>query len=149
MEMLQEASSADGRKRILVVDDDGTIVDLIRDALSPDYIVATAESYAEAMAYLAGEPCDLVITDLGMPLLSGAELIHAIRQSSLGDIPIIAMSAYPQLQELVKGFNLQGMLPKPFALEDLSDCVAKALGEPPPDRETVQNPSVEIKKGQG
>ena len=77
---------------ILVVDDQDTILEIVRDfLLSEEYVVITARSGAEALDILGDTSVDLLITDLGMDGMSGWELIEEVRRIGI-PIKILAMS---------------------------------------------------------
>ena len=68
---------------LLLVDDEQQILRALKPALAAaGYAVATAETGHEAMAYLAGEACDVVILDLGLPDMDGKAVISRIREWS-------------------------------------------------------------------
>jgi DNA-binding response OmpR family regulator len=120
--------------RILVIDDDETILELLTDALSPEYYVATAHDALEGVEHLMGDHFDLLIIDLGMPVLDGVELIHKIRANSpFTKIPILVLSAYPELRTRLRGSDVQAIMAKPFSIEQLNRTVAKIVdGIPAP-----------------
>ncbi len=116
------------KPRILVIDDDETILELIRDALSTDYDILTAQDALEAVDLLLNEHFDLLIVDLGMPIVDGIELIQKLRASSpFRQIPILVISAFPELRTRVGTAEVQAILPKPFAIDDLLRHLEEAL----------------------
>ncbi|HEU0114812.1 MAG TPA: response regulator [Thermomicrobiales bacterium] len=101
-------------KTVLVVDDETAIRQLLRFALEDEgYRVQIAASGAEALAAVAREPPDLVVSDIWMPHMDG--LILAGRLRRLG-IPVILMSAVataidlPDVPLLCKPFDLDRLL---------------------------------------
>ena len=66
--------------KILIVDDDDAIRDTLYDLLSEEYVCQTAETAEMAVARLAADSYDVVLTDISMPGLSGLELLGHIRQ---------------------------------------------------------------------
>jgi two-component system, chemotaxis family, sensor kinase CheA len=91
---LDERPPAGNRAAILVVDDALTVRELQRSILErAGYDVRTAVDGAEAMARLAEEPVDLVLTDIEMPNLDGFGLVEAIRaHESLSTIPVVLLT---------------------------------------------------------
>lgn len=78
--------------RLLLVDDEPQIVRALTPALqAAGYTVDVAVTGEGALTQLAGEPCDVVILDLGLPDLDGKQVIVRIREWS--DAPIIVLSA--------------------------------------------------------
>ena len=105
---------------LLLVDDEQQILRALRPALSAaGYEVATAETGGEALAYLASEPCDVVILDLGLPDMDGKEVIARIREWS--EAPILVLSARDLEHEKIAALD-QGaddFINKPFGVEEL------------------------------
>lgn len=117
--------------RILVVDDDEAILELVRQALSPFYFIVTASDSLLAVDLLINERFDLLIIDLGLPLLDGTELIRQLRsQPPYAQIPILVMSAFPKLRDRLSGSEVEAILPKPFAVDQLARVVADTLARP-------------------
>jgi two-component system KDP operon response regulator KdpE len=114
--------------RILVIDDDETILDLIKETLSSDYQILTAHDALEGVDLLMSERFDLLIIDLGMPVVDGVELIEKIRANSpFEKTPILVVSAFPELRRRLAGADVQAILPKPFSLDDLTRKVAETI----------------------
>lgn len=74
-----EADATARRKRVLVVDDDASYREFLRDWLRGTYEVVMANGGEQAMKVLAAQKCDLVLLDYEMPLVSGAETMERIR----------------------------------------------------------------------
>lgn len=91
--------------RVLVVDDDDEIGDLLRDYLAAEgYPVTIATRGEEALAVLAAEPVDCAILDVMMPGLSGFELCRRIRER--WDLPILFLSARQDDADKLRGLGL-------------------------------------------
>ncbi len=123
--------------RILVIDDDETILDLLKDTLTPDYQISTAHDSLEGVELMMSERFDLLIIDLGMPVLDGVELIGKIRANSpFNKIPILVLSAYPELRARLRGTDVEAVMAKPFGIEQLQKMVARIIageqGRPAP-----------------
>ena len=116
------------QRRILVIDDDETILDLLKDTLSPEYQISTAHDSLEGVELMMSERFDLLIIDLGMPVLDGVELIGKIRQNSpFNKIPILVLSAYPELRARLRGADVDAVMAKPFGIEHLQKTVGKII----------------------
>jgi PAS domain S-box-containing protein len=114
------------RLSVLVVDDDSLVLtstSLLLEDLG--HRVLTAASGAQALALIdQGEMVDLIITDMAMPRMSGAELAHAVRILK-PDLPIILATGYA---ERLEGFAAQlPRLPKPFTQLHLVDIIAHSI----------------------
>ena len=106
---------------LLIVEDD----DLLRDALCAQLIQAghTATPAADgerAQALLAGNNFDGVILDLGLPRVSGLEVLHWIRQR-LAALPVLVLTARDGVEDRVQGLNAgaDDYLTKPFSMAEL------------------------------
>ncbi|MDD2390603.1 MAG: PocR ligand-binding domain-containing protein [Desulfobacterales bacterium] len=125
-----------GSERILFVDDEAFLVDLVRQMLEKlGYRVESRTDPVEALDLFKSDPFafDLIITDLTMPGLTGitlSEKIHQIRP----EIPIILCSGYAEKlrDETVRRTGIKKFLVKPFTLSSLSGMVYKALKKTDP-----------------
>ena len=103
---------------VLVVDDDEAIRDTLYDLLSEEYVCQTAETAEQALARLAVNPYDVVLTDISMPGLSGLELLGHVLQK-YPHTPVIVISGIgdqAHAQGLIKIGAFDYLL-KPFRLE--------------------------------
>jgi excisionase family DNA binding protein len=127
-------SSTLERPRILVVDDEQAVRDLLVKTLTmADYEVDTAEDGAAALDRLKSSDYDLLITDLKMPGMDGLSVIRQARQQSMV-LPIIVITGYSTEASAIEAINLgvSGYLTKPFRLPRILSVTARALGEPTP-----------------
>jgi DNA-binding response OmpR family regulator len=107
--------------RILVIDDEPDISDMIREALTRfGYTVETASNGRQGLQFLKDASFDLVVTDMYMPDLEGACIVRHVRSSSRPLTPVIGISGTPWLLE---GAGCDAVLPKPFRLQALVDTV--------------------------
>lgn len=107
--------------RILVVDDEPLVRELLVGVLEADAAVVTAvESGETALALLDGGAFDLVILDVGLPGMSGFETLRYIRDR--GDIPVMIVTGAGSLDERVAGFDLgaDDYVVKPVEVPELS-----------------------------
>lgn len=116
-----------GRK-ILVVDDEQIILDLMRRVLSREgYQVSTARCAEEAVIEFSNGSHDLLIADMDLCRSDGRELMRMLGEVS-PPTAIVVMTGFPE--ERIVRFaqeHTQGLLEKPFALEQLLTTVRKAL----------------------
>lgn len=115
------------KKRILVVDDEWNMLNLLRIHLSKKYEVVQANDGYEALGYIARQNFDLVILDIMMPYLDGWELCKKIRGKY--QMPILMLTARNEVKDRVQGLELgaDDYLVKPFAFEELSARVCALL----------------------
>ncbi len=116
---------------ILVVDDDQAIRDLVKDILHDRYRVETAEDVLQAADLLREKRFVLLIVDLNLPVLGGVDLITILHaQPALAEMPVLVISAFPDLIERLPAGRVQRILPKPFSIETLQQAVADLVGAP-------------------
>lgn len=118
--------------RILIVDDEASIRRLLKTILDTDeYTVQQAENGAEALAGIAKWRPDLVLLDLGLPDIDGAEIIRRVREWS--QVPIIVLSVRSQEEDKVAALNegADDYLTKPFGASELIARMRVALRRMP------------------
>jgi excisionase family DNA binding protein len=121
----------DRRARILVVDDEAGIRELLSKTLAlAEYEVDLAPGGQEALERLRADHYDLVITDLKMPGVDGMTLIREARRF-LPQLPIIIITGFSTEASAIEAINLgvNGYLTKPFRVPKVLSVAAKALGE--------------------
>jgi excisionase family DNA binding protein len=119
------------RPRILVVDDEETIRELLSRTLAiAEYEVDMVPDGQTAVDRLRIYPYDLLITDLRMPGVDGLTVIREARRYK-ADIPVIIVTGYSTEASAIEAINLgvQGYLTKPFRVPRVLAAAAKALGE--------------------
>lgn len=115
--------------RILVVDDNKSILTLLKDSLS-DFEVETAENVEEALESLRRLPPDLIISDIMMPGTDGVSFTKKIRQNKhTMHIPLILLSAKNRNEEKVEGIEsgADAYIGKPFSIDYLLAVVRRLL----------------------
>jgi CheY-like chemotaxis protein len=113
--------------RILLAEDDDIMARMIEAALGRQgHEVIRAVNGAEAVSLAAGRPFDLILLDLQMPVMDGADACRALRKHPhLTDVPIVLLTAQSNRQQ-VRERSLPGVtdyLIKPFGLADLRSRV--------------------------
>jgi DNA-binding response OmpR family regulator len=115
-------------KRVLVVDDEPKIVEVVGDYLrSAGFSVTTAADGEGAVALARARPPDLVVLDLGLPGLDGLDVARALRGTS--PVPIIMLTARGEEADRVLGLELgaDDYLVKPFSPRELLARVRAVL----------------------
>ncbi len=94
-------------RTVLVVDDDPSIVDLMRDFLEAEgFRVLGAIDTSQAMERLSEEPVDCILLDIMMPGETGFDLCRKVRRTS--DVPILFLSARGEDVDKIRGLGLGG-----------------------------------------
>jgi two-component system response regulator PilR (NtrC family) len=109
------------RPRILVVDDEPSMRDMLRIVLRRDgYDVVLAQNGTEAMERLRGEPFDMLLSDIRMPDLSGVEVLRAAKQINQ-EIIAFMMTAFASTETAVEAMRLGALdyFTKPFSMDEL------------------------------
>ena len=125
------ATPATGRPRVLVVDDEVAIRDLLAKTLAlAEYDVDLAPDGRAALDRLRVMPYDLLITDLKMPGVDGLAVIREARRLKT-DMPVIIITGFSTEASAIEAVNLgvSGYLTKPFRVPRVLAAAAKALGE--------------------
>ena len=116
--------------KILIVDDDDIIRDLLSDLLSRDeYFVETASNAEEALEKIKKEMFTLIITDLKMPSgLEGLELLKTIRSMNI-DSEVIIITGYGTPDSVVEAMKSGAIdyIEKPFGIPEFKNLVAQVL----------------------
>jgi excisionase family DNA binding protein len=124
--------AASERPRILVVDDESSIRDLLAKTLAlAEYDVDTAPDGRSALERLRLYPYDLLIADLKMPGIDGLTVIREAKRLKV-DLPVIIITGYSTETAAIEAVNLgvSGYLTKPFRVPQVLAAAAKAIGEP-------------------
>ncbi|MCS7301677.1 MAG: response regulator, partial [Fimbriimonadales bacterium] len=117
---------------ILIVDDELNIRRVLERAFAKEgYQVYTAEGGHQALRLLDTTPCDLVLTDVVMPDMTGLELLRRARQK-FPHLQVILMTAYGTIPTAVEAMRAGAydFLTKPLDMEVLRKVVRNALREP-------------------
>ena len=131
MKVIGEADNGSGR--VLVVEDDAEITDVLRRSLRNEgYEVRTAADGIEALDQATAFVPDLVVLDLGLPRLDGTEVCRRLRED--GDVPILMLTARAETDDRVEGLDsgADDYLVKPFERTELLARIRALLRRRPP-----------------
>jgi DNA-binding NtrC family response regulator len=123
-------------ERILVVDDERALRLAVSEVLERNGFAVTAvDSGTAALAALADGGFALVISDMRMPIMTGAELLAAVQERHPG-LPMVMMTAYGTVEDAVAAMKAgaRDFLTKPFAPPDLVHLVRNVLADPAAER---------------
>lgn len=119
------------RPRVLVVDDEASIRDLLAKTLAlAEYEVDVAPDGRSALERMRMYPYDLLIADLKMPGMDGLAVIREAKRYK-ADLPVIIITGFSTESSAIEAVNLgvAGYLTKPFRVPQVLAAAAKALGE--------------------
>lgn len=119
-------------RKILVVDDEPDILELIKDILKSKYEVYTAKSVKEAVSTLEKIKIDLIILDIMMPQIDGWDFLWMIRGSEkYREIPVIIVTARADAEDKLIGLKegVKDYIVKPFLPNELINRVEEILKE--------------------
>jgi excisionase family DNA binding protein len=119
------------RRRILIVDDDVDLQELLKDALRERYDIEVAGSALEAASRLPVFQPDLVLLDIRLPDVSGLEVCrHFQGYTRSRRVPILTMSAYgSELDPMdVRRSGADAFLPKPLRIPELRQRIEAMVG---------------------
>lgn len=131
--MLSEADTAGGR--VLIVEDDADIVDVLRRTLRAEgYEVRAAEDGPAALEELLDFAPDLVVLDLGLPGMDGIEVCRRIREGQSSEVPVLMLTARADADDRVTGLDsgADDYLVKPFDRAELLARIRALLRRHPP-----------------
>jgi putative nucleotidyltransferase with HDIG domain len=120
--------SGEQRARILIVDDEHDITEVLSDLFSDDYDCKSAGSAEEALKRLQGEQFDLVISDITMPGMSGLEMLPQVKSMSPNTV-VVMISGMQTVESAIGALRLGAFdyLMKPFDLRQVEAVVKRAL----------------------
>ena len=111
------------RARVLIADDEAQVRELLRHYLTREgYLVSTVEDGREALDAVPTFQPEVILVDMVMPGLSGADVLSALRRASV-TVPVILISAY----DVLVGEGFFRVLSKPFNLRTLAEAVEAAV----------------------
>jgi CheY-like chemotaxis protein len=110
LNMVVDYSSVDEslRKKILIIDDDGAMLRMLRTWLSVKYHVYMSSSGKIGLTFLQQNTVDLVLLDYEMPVMNGPDVLKEIRENSqLKDLPVIFLTAKDDKESVMKVVRLK------------------------------------------
>jgi len=117
-----------GRRRILLVDDEQDIIDILQEHLAKNYDVTFALDGTSALASVRAKRPDLVFLDFAMPGISGVDVLKAVKEID-PTIPVVMITANPDNAVAAEAIRRGAFsyFPKPFDLRYLDHLAAAAL----------------------
>jgi DNA-binding response OmpR family regulator len=127
-------------RKVLVIDDNPTIVELIKYAvnLQGTYDVSVAYDGVQGLERIDLEQPDCVIIDVKMPRMDGYHLVRCLRgDARTADIPLIILSALARTEDQMTGMlsGVDEYLTKPFKPSALNAAIERVMGLTPNERQ--------------
>jgi CheY-like chemotaxis protein len=118
---------------ILVVDDEPDIRSVVGQVLrEAGYRVLAAANGAEALERMHEQPPDGVVLDLSMPLMDGKSFLAACRADpAYTHVPVALFTTATNVGGIAETLDVQAYLSKPFDLDELTEAVARLVGQAP------------------
>lgn len=129
-EKTEAPNSTTPKKSILVVEDHAELRAFLLNTLAADYQVSGATNGREALEQVKQQQPDLVLSDVMMPVMSGDELCHRLKNNlETSHIPVILLTALSDKESILKGLQTQAdkYIVKPFDLDVLKADIASVL----------------------
>jgi CheY-like chemotaxis protein len=118
------------RKTILICDDEETMRQLVRVVLDGEYAFEEAADAPSALEAARRQRPDLVILDVMLPGTNGIEVLQELRADpSLGRIPVVVMTAWPQMEPEALDAGASRFFMKPFEPDAMKSAVEELLRE--------------------
>jgi len=115
-------------KKILILDDNEDILEMIQEAmLSEGYEAVSIAATDDIIQSLQDSGADMLLIDYLLPGVNGGDLCHQVKSHpATAHLPVIMLSAYPRVLNSLGNYGSDAFIAKPFSLEELTDTV-KAL----------------------
>ena len=104
----EKNDEGEGRKSVLIVDDDITYMRTIYEWLKDEYNVGMSSSGMQAIGYLAKNKVDLVLLDYEMPIVNGPQIMEMLKSDSeTGKIPVMFLTGHGDKESVMSVINLK------------------------------------------
>ena len=119
---------------LLVEDDDGARLLYCYMLMAAGYKVNSVRNGLEALAEIQVNRPDLIVTDIAMPILSGLDLILAVRSNDeLADLPVVAITSFGEkLREQARAAGATDAIDKPTDIARMREVIEAATSQHPP-----------------
>lgn len=117
--------------KIMVVDDEGIVLESCRRVLEPEgYELLLAKSAEEALDAVNADTFSLILLDLKMPVHDGIYLMKTLKDKGV-DVPVVVMTGYSTVETMREADEMGAsrFLPKPFTPDELIDTVRQVLNK--------------------
>jgi DNA-binding response OmpR family regulator len=119
----------EAKKKVLVIDDDEAVLDVMKEALVYEgFEVKIADKADDIQSMISTYRPDLLLIDYILNGINGGEICHQLKENnSTGKLPVIIVSAYPRVLTSLGLYGCDKFIPKPFDLDDLVGSIKSVL----------------------
>jgi DNA-binding response OmpR family regulator len=127
--MIMQTSSLIVKKRILLIDDDPDILEILSEYLSEEGVeISTSNSTCNIFQLINTHQPHLIVLDYILSSINGGEICHQIKNSpQTSHIPVVIISAYPMELISLGNYGSDLLIPKPFDLDILRSYLKQLL----------------------
>ena len=117
------------KKKVLVIDDDEAVLDVMKEALTYEgFEVKIADKADDVQAMINTYQPDLLLIDYILKGINGGEICHQVKDNGREKkLPVIIVSAYPKVLTSLGDYGCDKFIAKPFDLDDLVGCIKSVL----------------------
>ena len=134
LEMQVDLPAAYVGKRILIIDDEQSVIELCQELLHQFGLVSLAvrvrgeNAVDEILLALNEEHFDGILIDVVMPELNGTQILDILKEKQI-DVPVIIMSGFSpeRLDFYHRRFNVKAIMPKPFGMAEMAMAIQRAM----------------------
>lgn len=132
MDTISDPTRGAGRQTLLIVDDDAEWTELLKAYFLDKYRVQAVNDAGDAIKVISQVQPDLIIVDLVMPSMDGFGIIHRIRNSNVGKIPIILVTGWntQEVEECAASVGCAAVFGKPVSLPHLEETISSLVCAP-------------------
>jgi DNA-binding response OmpR family regulator len=119
----------EAKKKVLVIDDDEAVLDVMKEALVYEgFDVKIADKADDIQGMISTYSPDVLLIDYILNGINGGEICHQIKENNrTGKLPVIIVSAYPKVLTSLGLYGCDKFIPKPFDLDDLVEGIKSVL----------------------
>jgi CheY-like chemotaxis protein len=116
------------RRRVLVIDDDDAVCEVLREALSEDgYAVATVPHGAAALELVKHHQPEVILLDLRMPIMDGWSFAEQYRRAAKPAASLILLSALKDVEQSAKRLGAVAFIQKPFEIDEVVQLIERCI----------------------
>ncbi len=124
----RERGDGIARPRVLVIDDDDAVCEILREALTDEgYAVATVPHAAAALELVRHHQPAVILLDLRMPIMDGWSFAEQYRRLATPPASLVLLSAIRDVEESAKRLGAAAFIRKPFELEDVVAQIERCI----------------------